>query len=136
VPSEKGCSPVSFWDIVWFIFIFFAFMAYLMVIFSVIGDLFRDDSVSGWVKALWVIALIFLPFITLLLYLIIRGRGMAERTAQNVATARQAQDEYVRSVAGSSTTSAPEQIAKAKELLDSGAITADEFNALKAKALA
>jgi hypothetical protein len=136
VPSEKGCSPVSFWDIVWFIFIFFAFMAYLMVIFSVIGDLFRDDSVSGWVKALWIIALIFLPFLTLLLYLIIRGRGMAERTAQNVATARQAQDEYVRSVAGSSTTSAPEQIAKAKELLDSGAITADEFNALKAKALA
>ena len=136
MPSEKGCSPVSFWDIVWFIFIFFAFMAYLMVIFNVIGDLFRDDSVSGWVKALWIIALIFLPFITLLLYLIIRGRGMAERTAQNVATARQAQDEYVRSVAGSSTTSAPEQIAKAKELLDSGAITADEFNALKAKALA
>ena len=136
MPSEKGCSPVSFWDIVWFIFIFFAFMAYLMVIFSVIGDLFRDDSVSGWVKALWIIALIFLPFLTLLLYLIIRGRGMAERTAQNVATARQAQDEYVRSVAGSSTTSAPEQIAKAKELLDSGAITADEFNALKAKALA
>ena len=127
---------MSFWDIVWFIFIFFAFMAYLMVIFSVIGDLFRDDSVSGWVKALWIIALIFLPFLTLLLYLIIRGRGMAERTAQNVATARQAQDEYVRSVAGSSTTSAPEQIAKAKELLDSGAITADEFNALKAKALA
>jgi len=127
---------VSFWDIVWFIFIFFAFMAYLMVIFSVIGDLFRDDSVSGWVKALWIIALIFLPFLTLLLYLIIRGKGMAERTAQNVAAARQAQDEYVRSVAGSSTTSAPEQIAKAKELLDSGAITADEFNALKAKALA
>ena len=126
---------MSFWDIVWFIFIFFAFMAYLMVIFSVIGDLFRDDSVSGWVKALWIIALIFLPFLTLLLYLIIRGRGMAERTAQNVATARQAQDDYVRSVAGSST-SAPEQIAKAKELLDSGAITADEFAALKAKALA
>ena len=48
MPSVKGCSPVSFWDIVWFIFIFFAFMAYLMVIFIVIGDLFRDDSVSGW----------------------------------------------------------------------------------------
>jgi hypothetical protein len=126
---------VSFWDIVWFIFIFFAFMAYLMVIFSVIGDLFRDDSVSGWVKALWVIALIFLPFITLLLYLIIRGKGMAERTAQGVATARQAQDDYVRSVAGSSA-SGPEQIAKAKELLDSGAITQEEFAALKAKALA
>ncbi len=127
---------MSFWDIVWFIFIFFAFMAYLMVIFSVIGDLFRDDSVSGWVKALWIIALIFLPFITLLLYLIIRGKGMAERTAQGVETARRAQDEYVRSVAAGSSASAPEQIAKAKELLDSGAITADEFAALKSKALA
>lgn len=126
---------MSFWEIVWFIFIFFAFMAYLMVIFQVIGDLFRDDSVSGWIKAVWIIALIFLPFLTLLLYLIIRGRGMSERTAAAMASARQAQDEYVRSVAGSGA-SGPEQIAKAKELLDSGAITAEEFAALKAKALA
>ncbi|GAA2156900.1 hypothetical protein FHX52_4329 [Humibacillus xanthopallidus] len=126
---------MSFWEIVWFIFIFFAFMAYLMVIFQVIGDLFRDDSVSGWIKAVWIIALIFLPFLTLLLYLIIRGRGMSERTAAAITSARQAQDEYVRSVAGSGA-SGPEQIAKAKELLDSGAITAEEFAALKAKALA
>ena len=126
---------MSFWEIVWFIFIFFAFMAYLMVIFQVIGDLFRDDSVSGWIKAVWIIALIFLPFLTLLVYLIVRGKGMAERSAQAMDTARRAQDDYVRSVAGSGA-SAPEQIAKAKELLDSGAITADEFAALKAKALA
>ena len=135
MPSEKGCSPVSFWELVWFIFIFFAFMAYLMVIFQVIGDLFRDDSVSGWIKAVWIIALIFLPFLTLLLYLIVRGRGMSERTAAAMESARRAQDEYVRSVAGSSA-SGPEQIAKAKELLDSGAITPEEFAALKAKALA
>jgi len=126
---------VSFWEIVWFIFIFFAFMAYLMVIFNVIGDLFRDDTVSGWVKALWIIALIFLPFLTLLVYLIARGKGMAERSAKVMASARRAQDDYVRSVAGSGA-SAPEQIAKAKELLDSGAITAEEFAALKSKALA
>jgi hypothetical protein len=126
---------VSFWEIVWFIFIFFAFMAYLMVIFQVIGDLFRDDSVSGWIKAVWIIALIFLPFLTLLVYLIVRGKGMAERSAQAMDTARRAQDDYVRSVAGAGA-SAPDQIAKAKELLDSGAITADEFAALKAKALA
>lgn len=135
MPSEKGCCPVSFWEIVWFIFIFFAFMAYLMVIFQVIGDLFRDDSVSGWLKAVWIIALIFLPFLTLLVYLIARGKGMAERSAQAMDTARRAQDDYVRSVAGAGA-SAPDQIAKAKELLDSGAITADEFAALKAKALA
>jgi len=126
---------VSFWEIVWFIFIFFAFMAYLMVIFQVIGDLFRDDSVSGWIKAVWIIALIFLPFLTLLLYLVIRGRGMSERTVAAMETARRAQDEYVRSVA-SSGVSGPEQIAKAKELLDSGAITSDEFASIKAKALA
>ena len=126
---------MSFWDIVWCIFIFFAFMAYLMVIFNVIGDLFRDDTVSGWVKALWIIALIFLPFLTLLVYLIARGKGMAERSAKVMASARRAQDDYVRSVAGSGA-SAPEQIAKAKELLDSGAITAEEFAALKSKALA
>jgi hypothetical protein len=135
VSSEKGCCPVSFWEIVWFIFIFFAFMAYLMVIFQVIGDLFRDDSVSGWLKAVWIIALIFVPFLTLLVYLIVRGRGMSERTAAAMHTARRAQDDYVRSVAGSGT-SGPQQIAKAKELLDSGAINADEFAALKAKALA
>ena len=126
---------MSFWEIVWFIFIFFAFMAYLMVIFNVIGDLFRDDTVSGWVKALWIIALIFLPFLTLLVYLIVRGKGMAERSAKVMESARRAQDDYVRSVAGSGA-SAPEQIAKAKELLDSGAITAEEFAALKSKALA
>jgi hypothetical protein len=126
---------VSFWEIVWFIFIFFAFMAYLMVIFQVIGDLFRDDSVSGWIKAVWIIALIFVPFLTLLLYLIVRGKGMAERSAKAMDAARRAQDDYVRSVAGSGA-SAPEQIARAKELLDSGAITAEEYAALKAKALA
>jgi hypothetical protein len=125
---------VSFWEIVWFIFIFFAFMAYLMVIFSVIGDLFRDDSEPGWMKAVWIIALIFLPFLTLLLYLIIRGKGMSERSLKAAESARRAQEDYVRSVAGSGA-SAPDQIAKAKELLDSGAITAEEFNALKAKAL-
>ena len=126
---------MSFWEIVWFIFIFFAFMAYLMVIFNVIGDLFRDDTVSGWVKALWIIALIFLPFLTLLVYLIARGKGMAERSAKVMESARRAQDDYVRSVAGSGA-SAPEQIAKAKELLDSGAIDQAEYAALKAKALA
>lgn len=135
LPSEKG-RPMSFWDIVWFIIIFFAFASYLMVLFSIVADLFRDPEVSGGMKALWVVCLVFFTFITAIVYLIVRGRGMNERSAQKYAEARQAQEEYVRSVAGASSTSAPEQIAKAKELLDSGAITADEFTALKAKALA
>jgi len=127
---------MSFWDIVWFIVIFFAFATYLMVLFSIVADLFRDHEVSGAMKALWCVCLIFFTFITAIVYLIVRGRGMNERSAKKYAEARQAQDEYVRGVAGASSTSAPEQIAKAKELLDSGAITAEEFAALKSKALA
>ena len=126
---------MSFWDIIWFIIIFFAFASYLMVLFSIVADLFRDPEVSGVMKAVWVICLVFFTFITAIVYLIVRGRGMNERSAKKYAEARQAQDEYVRSVAGAGS-SAPEQIAKAKELLDSGAITSDEFASIKAKALA
>ncbi|GAA3706525.1 hypothetical protein GCM10022399_24020 [Terrabacter ginsenosidimutans] len=126
---------MSFWDIVWFMIIFFAFATYLMVLFSIVADLFRDPEVSGGMKAVWVICLVFFTFITAVVYLIVRGRGMNERAAKKYAEARQAQDEYVRSVA-SAGSSAPEQISKAKELLDSGAITADEFASIKAKALA
>ena len=135
LPSEKG-RPRSFWDIVWFIVIFFAFATYLLVLFSIVADLFRDPQVSGGMKALWVVCLVFFTFITAIVYLIVRGRGMNERSTQKYAEARQAQEDYVRSVAGASSTSAPEQIAKAKELLDAGTISADEFAALKAKALA
>ncbi|HET6939665.1 MAG TPA: SHOCT domain-containing protein, partial [Nocardioides sp.] len=112
----------------------FAFIAYLMVMFNIIIDLFRDKSVSGWAKALWIVCLIFFPLITALVYLIARGGGMADRS---VAEARQVQadtDDYIRSVASSA--SPAEQIAQAKGLLDSGAITQQEFDALKAKALA
>jgi hypothetical protein len=135
LPSEKG-RPMSFWDIVWFIVIFFAFATYLLVLFSIVADLFRDPQVSGGMKALWVVCLVFFTFITAIVYLIVRGRGMNERSTQKYAEARQAQEDYVRSVAGASSTSAPEQIAKAKELLDAGTISADEFAAHKAKALA
>ena len=70
---------MSFWDIVWFIIISFAFVAYLMVLFSIIGDLFRDQEMSGWVKALWIIALIVVPFLSAFIYIVARGKGMAER---------------------------------------------------------
>jgi len=126
---------MSFWDIIWFIIVFFAFATYLMVLFSIVADLFRDPDVSGVMKAVWVICLVFFTFITAVFYLIARGRGMNERAAKKYEEARAAQEDYVRSVAGAGA-SAPEQIAKAKELLDSGAISADEFASLKAKALA
>lgn len=124
---------MSFWDVVWFIFISFAFVAYLMVMFSIIADLFRDRETSGFVKAVWIVALIFLPLITALVYLVARGRGMAERSAQNAAEMQQAQESYIRGVAGES--SPADQIAKAKAMLDSGVISQSEYDRLKEKAL-
>jgi hypothetical protein len=125
---------MSFWEIVWFILISFVFFAYLMVMFRIIVDLFRDRTTSGWTKALWVVALILVPIITALIYLGVRGADMAEREEAGRLNARAQQDAYIRDVAGSS--SAAEQIAHGKQLLDSGAISEREFASLKAKALA
>ena len=124
---------MSFWDIIWFIIVSFAFIAYLMVLFNIIGDLFRDQTVSGVMKAVWMICLIFFPFLTAIVYLIVRGQGMAERQAAAVSQVRAGQEEYIRSVAAASPA---DQIAQAKGLLDCGAISQAEFDALKAKALA
>jgi predicted PurR-regulated permease PerM len=124
---------MSFWDIIWFIFVSFAFIAYLMFMFNIITDLFRDRSVSGGMKAVWMICLILFPFLTAIVYLIVRGQGMYERQAATVNQARASQEEYIRSVAAASPA---DQIAQAKGLLDSGAISQTEFDALKAKALA
>jgi hypothetical protein len=126
-------STVDFWDILWFILISFVFVAYLMVLFSIIGDLFRDHNTSGWVKAIWILFLIFAPFLTALIYLIARGKGMAERQMKQAQEMKAMQDAYIKDVAGSAPA---DQIARAKELLDSGAISQAEFDALKAKALA
>ena len=125
---------MSFMDIVWFILISFAFVAYLMVMFSIIGDIFRDKETSGVVKAIWLVALIFLPFATALAYVIVRGRGMADRQARSVEDLRAQQDAYIRDVAS---TSAPaDQIAQAQALREQGVISAEEFERLKQKALA
>ena len=123
---------MSFWDIIWFIVVTFAFVAYLIVLFSILTDLFRDHETGGFAKALWVIALIFVPFLTALVYLIARGHGMAQRSQKAASEAQKAQDAYIRDVAGSTPA---DQIHKAKELLDAGAITQAEFDAIKAKAL-
>ncbi len=122
----------SFWNWFWTVFLVFAFIAYLFAIFTIVVDLFRDRTVSGVMKAVWLIFLLFFPLITALVYLVARGGGMAERSAREAQQVKAAQDEYIRSVA---TTSPAEQVAKAKELLDAGAISQDEFDALKAKAL-
>jgi type VI protein secretion system component VasK len=119
-----------FWLLVWTFF----FVCYLMVLFQIIADLFRDRDLSGWWKALWIIFLIIFPFLAAVIYLIARGRGMAERQSGEMRRAQVATDEYIQTVAARSNPA--EQIASAKNLLDSGAITQEEFETLKAKALA
>ena len=125
---------MDFWDFFWLLVWSFFFAMYLMVLFQIIRDLFRDRDLSGWLKALWVIALILAPFLSAVIYLIARGRRMAERQARDIADTRAATDEYIQSVSGRSVPA--EQIASAKQLLDSGIITQAEFDRLKGKALA
>ncbi|MCK0110680.1 SHOCT domain-containing protein [Ornithinimicrobium sp. F0845] len=122
----------SFWDLVLVFFWAFIFIAALVALFAIITDLFRDSELSGWMKAVWMVLLIFLPVLTALVYLIVRGGGMAERSAAAIGESKAATDDYIRSVA---TASPAQQIAEAKELLDAGTITPDEFNTLKGKAL-
>jgi predicted PurR-regulated permease PerM len=124
---------MSFINVFWLILYSFFFIAYLMVLFQIVADLFRDHQLSGWWKAVWILFLIFLPVVTALVYLIARGRGMAERQRETIMQAKADTDTYIRQVAS---TSAADQIASAKQLLDAGAITAEEYEILKAKALA
>ena len=119
--------------VAWFFWVF-VFVAYLMVLFSILGDLFRDHTLNGWLKAIWIIFLIFVPFLTALIYLIASGTGMQKRGMEQAQEMRRAQDEYIRATAGSSS-SAADDIAKAKALLDAGAISQAEYDSLKAKAL-
>jgi hypothetical protein len=125
----------GFWDWFWLMVWWFFFIAYLVVLFQIIGDLFRDKGLSGWWKALWMIALIVVPYLSALVYVIARGRGMAERHAEEDRFRRQMTDDYVRATAGTGRSPAGE-IADAKALYDSGTIDADEFATLKARALA
>src|SRR5262249_54954668 len=118
----------------WSMFVFFAWILFFWLLFTVFGDLFSRHDISGWVKTGWTILVIVLPFLGIFIYLISQGKGMADRNLQKAQSQKAQMDAYVQSVAGSS--SAPDQIAKGKDLLDSGAITQAEFDQLKAKALA
>lgn len=122
-----------FWDAVWLIVSTFIFIAYLLVLFQIVVDLFRDTEVSGFAKALWIIGLIFLPFLTALVYIIARGAGMAHRQRAALQRTKADTDAYIKEVAGKSPA---EHIADAKALLDAGTINQEEFAKLKAKALA
>lgn len=123
----------SFWDYFWSLIVIFAFIAYLIVLFNILVDLFwRDHKTSGLVKAVWLIFLIVLPYLTALVYVIARGRGMALRAQESAMAAKKETDDYIRAAAGRSPA---QEIADAKGLLDAGAITQAEFDALKSKVL-
>ena len=123
----------NFWDVLWLIASTFFFVAYLIVLFQVVVDLFRDAELGGGSKVIWLIGLIFLPVLTALLYILARGSGMAERQRAALRQAKTDTDAHIREVAGKSPA---DQIADAKALLDAGTINPEEFARLKAKALA
>ncbi|UZN03679.1 SHOCT domain-containing protein [Cellulomonas sp. S1-8] len=129
----------TFWDVLWFICITYLFVAYLMALFHVLGDLFRNEKMGGFAKALWTIGLIFVPILSLLLYFVVHGRAMAERATEYMIAAKASQDAYIREVAQAAPAgggaSPVEQVAQAKALLDAGAISPEEFQAIKASAL-
>ena len=116
------------------LFEFFLFFAWFMCLFWVLGDIFRSKDMGGVAKTLWVLFVIFIPWLGLLVYIIARGSSMQERQLEQAREMQKAQTAYIQSVAGSGSVS--DQIASAKELLDSGAITQSEFDQIKAKALA
>jgi putative oligomerization/nucleic acid binding protein/phospholipase D-like protein len=124
----------TFWQVIWTMFIFFMWVIWIWLLIVVFTDLFRRHDCSGWAKAGWSIFIILLPFLGVFVYLIAEGKQMGERQQAQAQAAQQDMDAYVKQVAADSDPA--EQIAKAKQLLDSGAIDQTEYDALKAKALA
>jgi hypothetical protein len=127
--SSFGNGDVLLWMLEFFLFVIWFWL--LIVIF---GDLFRDHETSGGAKALWTILIILVPFLGILLYLIVRGRGMAERNLRQQQAMKQQMDAQIRAAVGTGM-SPSDQIAQARSLLDTGAISQAEFDTLKAKAL-
>jgi general stress protein CsbA len=128
-------ADYPFLDVLWTMILFFCWVAWIWLLIVIISDVFRRD-LSGWAKAAWIFFLIVLPFLGALIYVIANGQAMTERRVQDVVASQQHLDNHIRSVAGSSDGGAAGEIHRAKELLDSGAITQQEFEQLKAKALA
>jgi hypothetical protein len=124
-------ADYPFLDVLWTMILFFAWVAWIWIAITVFADVFRRHDISGWGKAGWVVLVIVLPFLGVLLYLISQHEGMRDRSVKQVEAQQAAFDKYVRGAAGGSAA----EIAKAKELLDSGAISQAEFDAIKAKAL-
>jgi ABC-type multidrug transport system fused ATPase/permease subunit len=131
--THRGNDMSNFWDVVWLMISTFFFVAYLIIMFQIVVDLFRDPDLGGGSKVLWVIGLIFLPVLTAIVYIVARGKGMASRQRASLQRAKEDTDAYIKGVAGRSPAA---DIAEAKTLLDAGTINQAEFEKLKAKALA
>ena len=127
-------ADYPFLDILWTMLVFFGWVIWFWLLIVVFGDLFSRHDISGWGKAGWIVLVVVLPYLGVFIYLIAQGAQMAERKAQQSQAARAEFDDYVKTVAAPGGAAA--EIEKAKQLLDSGAITQPEFDAIKAKALA
>ena len=127
-------ADYPFMDVLWSMIIFFFWVIWIWIVVTVLIDVFRRHDIGGWAKAAWVIFVVILPWLGVLVYLIAQHDGMRERSMNQAQAQRREFDDYVRDTAGGG--SAAAEIAKAKELLDSGTITQEEFAALKEKALA
>jgi hypothetical protein len=126
-------SDYPFLDVLWTMLVFFGWVIWFWLLITVFSDLFRRHDISGWGKAGWIVLCIVLPFLGVLIYLIAQGQHMAERRASDMQAAQSQMDQYVRETAGGGGPTA--EIAKAKQLLDSGAISQAEFDQIKQKAL-
>ena len=125
---------MSFWELIWTIVVSFLFVAYLILLFQILTDLFRDTEMGGFAKAVWVFFLLVTPFISALVYVVARGNGMARRSQEHTARMAEETENYVRRVAGRPTPA--EQIESAHTLLEQGEITETEYDRLKSMALA
>jgi hypothetical protein len=129
-------ASYPFLDVLWTMVIFFLWVAWFWMLFSVWGDVFRRDDINGWKKAFWLVFTLVLPFLGVFIYLIAQGKGMTSRALEAQQAQKAQFDNYVRETAGSDGGGAASEIAKAKTLLDEGAITSSEYDAIKQKALA
>jgi hypothetical protein len=127
-------TDYPFLEVFWTMLVFFAFVIWIWILFAVFADIFRRHDASGAVKVFWIIFIVILPYLGAFVYLIAQHQGMTERAMKQQQEAQSQVDQYVKSVAGQA--SPADQVAKAKQLLDSGAITQAEFDQMKQRAMA
>ncbi len=125
-------ADITFGDLLLMVFEIFLFVVWVWILFTIIGDLFRNHEMAGWLKGVWIILLIFIPYITALVYLIVYGSEMRERQLRAGAEAKHAADDYIRSAAH---TSPADELHKLHELVEKGALTDAEYDRAKAKLL-